>query len=296
MFSTICAFSQDILREFVVLEDDNPQVFFKGKGCTPDDGVIVFYTTIPDLKFSMPDTPSRLKTVSPYDNENNCYVLCVQPTDTKIGGIMRYSIAITANGYKPMPAFMVTGIMPGVAQYFMIKPKTNSAMPGMGYDGSEPTVAIQRFSNETAYARGIFYDRENDPIGQQAVTILSTQLAQTEKFILFERPDRGKSQEEWQISDYQRFGADYLIMGTITEFGRKNENVRGKKYQIAQASISIRLVDVSTGQIVFAKEAKGEAKTDGKATDYDSTLGDKAIASAISKLVDNINKLFQEQK
>jgi len=81
----------------------------------------VFYTTIPNLKFSMPDTPNRLKNVSAFDNINNNYVLCVQPTDTKIGGIMQYSIAITATGYKPMPALMVSGIMPGVVQYFKIK-------------------------------------------------------------------------------------------------------------------------------------------------------------------------------
>ena len=117
----VCVFSQGNLREFIVEKDDNPQVFYKGQGCTPNDGVIVFYTTVQDLKFSMPDTPNRLKRVSAFDRENNCYVLCVQPTDTKIGGIMQYSIAITGSSYKPMPAFMVNSITAGVAQYFKIK-------------------------------------------------------------------------------------------------------------------------------------------------------------------------------
>ena len=117
----VCVFSQGNLREFIVEKDDNPQVFYKGQGCTPNDGVIVFYTTIPDLKFSMPDTPNRLKRISAFDRGNNCYVLCVQPTDTKIGGIMQYSIAITGSSYKPMPAFMVNSITAGVAQYFKIK-------------------------------------------------------------------------------------------------------------------------------------------------------------------------------
>jgi len=122
--STICVFSQGTLREFIVEKDNNPQVpqVIIYRGCTPDDGVIVFYTTIPDLKFSMPDTPSRLKNVSPFDRENNCYVLCVQPTDTRIGGIMQYSIDITGNTFKPMIAFMVSGITPSVAQYFKINP------------------------------------------------------------------------------------------------------------------------------------------------------------------------------
>ena len=123
LFTTVLGFSQNTLFEFTVEKDDNPQVFYKGKGCTPDDGVIVFYTTIPDLKFTMPDTPNRLKKVSDFDTVNNCYVLCVQPTDSKIGGIIRYSISITANGFKPMPAFMVSGINPGIAQYYSIKLK-----------------------------------------------------------------------------------------------------------------------------------------------------------------------------
>ena len=291
---TLLAFSQRTLREFVVEKDDSDstQVFYKGKGCTPDVGVIVFYTTIPDLKFNLPDTPSRLKNVPVFDKENNCYVLCIQPTDTKIGGILQYSIAINANEYKPVPAFMVNSIKPGVAQYFKINPKISSSMPVTGNQGSNRIVAIQRFTNETAFARGVFYDKDNDLIGKQAVIVFSTKLASTNKFTLLEGLDYDKNQEEFQIADYQRLGANYLIKGTITEFGRKNETVRKRKYQIAQASISIRLIDVSTGQIVYAEEAKGEAKTDGTKTDYDPTLNDKAISDAISKLVNNINNLF----
>jgi len=150
-------------------------------------------------------------------------------------------------------------------------------------------IAIQRLSNETAYARGIFYDKENDPIGKQAFTILSTKLASTNKFSLLEW---NENQKEWGISDYQKMGIDYVIKGTITEFGRKNENIKKKKYQIAQANIGIQLIDVSTGQVVYAEEAKGEAKTDGKKTDYDPALVDKAISDAISKLVNKINNLI----
>ena len=50
-------------------------------------------------------------------------------------------------------------------------------------------VAIGRFSNETQYAKGIFYDRENDPMGKQALDILSAKLAASGKFILLERSD-----------------------------------------------------------------------------------------------------------
>lgn len=163
-------------------------------------------------------------------------------------------------------------------------------------------VAIARFSNETQYAKGVFYDKDNDPIGKQAVDILSTKLASTNKFILLERQDMDKIMEELKLAGnegLQKVGADYLIIGSVTEFGRKNVGdvnaFSRSKTQTVQAGVSIRLVDVSTGQIIYSEEAKGEAETTnktvmglGERTDYDATLSDKAISAAISKLVENI--------
>ena len=163
-------------------------------------------------------------------------------------------------------------------------------------------VAIARFSNETEYAKGAFYDKANDPVGKQAVDILSTKLASTNKFILLERQDMDKILEEMKIAGnegFQKVGADYLIVGSITEFGRKNVGdvnaFSRTKTQTVQAGVSIRLIDVSTGQIIYSEEAKGEAETMnktvmgfGERTDYDATLSDKAISAAISKLVENV--------
>lgn len=163
-------------------------------------------------------------------------------------------------------------------------------------------VAIARFSNETQYAKGLFYDKENDPLGKQTVDILSTKLAASNKFILLERQDLDKIISEIEYAgneNYQKVGADYLIIGSITEFGRKNVGkarvFSRSKTQTVQAGVSVRLVDVSTGQIIYSEEAKGEAETAnktvmgfGERTDYDATLSDKAISAAISQLVENI--------
>lgn len=162
-------------------------------------------------------------------------------------------------------------------------------------------VAIARFSNETQYAKGIFYDKKNDPMGKQANDILTTKLASTEKFILLERDGLEKILEEIKIGNgnYQKIGADYIILGSITEFGRKtvgdvNAFSRSKK-QVVEAGVSLRLIDVSTGQIIYSEEAKGQAETAtktvmgfGEKADYDATLNDKAISAAISQLVENI--------
>jgi len=162
-------------------------------------------------------------------------------------------------------------------------------------------VAIGRFSNETQYAKSIFYDKENDPMGKQASDILSTRLAASDKFLLIERQDYDKIVAELNIGSEisENIGADYLIIGSVTEYGRKTVGTRrlfsDSKEQIVEAAVSIRLVEVSSGLVIFSGEAKGEASTEnrqvlglGTATDYDATLSDKAISAAITKLVENI--------
>ena len=159
-------------------------------------------------------------------------------------------------------------------------------------------VAIGRFSNETQYAKGLFYDKDNDPMRKQALDILSSKLASSGKFILLEREDLDLLVAE-AGEDMKKIGADYIIHGSITEFGRKNEGQQkvfsSTKTQTVEAGVSIRLVESATGLIIYSDEAKGYAETTTKETlgvggkaGYDATLSDKAISAAISQLVENI--------
>lgn len=162
-------------------------------------------------------------------------------------------------------------------------------------------VAIGRFSNETQYAKGIFYDKEKDPMGKQALDILSAKLAASGKFLLLERSNLSTLLEECQKGENgaATIGADYMIIGSITEFGRKNTGKNGvfssQKTQTVEAAVAVRLVDVSTGLIIYSDEAKGSAELTTKTTmgvggqaSYDATLSDKAISEAIGQLVENI--------
>ena len=162
-------------------------------------------------------------------------------------------------------------------------------------------VAIGRFSNETQYAKGIFYDKENDPMGKQALDILSAKLAASNKFLLLERSDLNTLMEECEKGENvgATLGADYMIVGSITEFGRKNTGKNrvfsSEKTQTVEAAVAIRLIDVSTGLIIYSDEAKGAAEITTKTTmgvggqaSYDATLSDKAISEAIGQLVENI--------
>jgi curli biogenesis system outer membrane secretion channel CsgG len=159
-------------------------------------------------------------------------------------------------------------------------------------------VAIGRFSNETQYAKGLFYDKENDPMRKQALDILSSKLASSGKFILLEREDLDILVAE-AGEGMNKIGADYIILGSITEFGRKVEGQQkvfsSTKTQTVEAGVSIRLVEAATGLIIYSDEAKGYAETSTKQTlgiggtaGFDATLSDKAISAALSQLVENI--------
>jgi curli biogenesis system outer membrane secretion channel CsgG len=164
-------------------------------------------------------------------------------------------------------------------------------------------VAIARFSNETKYGKGFFtvYDENNDPLGKQAMDILSARLAETGKFILLERADIEKIKEELGIGNLGslEIGADYLIVGSVSEFGRKTTSdvsiFNRSKKQTAFAKVNVRLIDVRTGQVIYSEEGEGEAFSEtgtvlgiGDRAGYDTSLNDKVISAAISSLVNNL--------
>ncbi len=162
-------------------------------------------------------------------------------------------------------------------------------------------VAIGRFTNETRYGQSFFLDQSNDKIGKQAMDILSAKLFQTGKFIMLERSDLSKIEKELQIGNSQKLdnAADYLILGSITELGFKEVSDVGffsrVKKQEMSSKVHIRVVDVSTGQIIYSEEGKGIAFSEagtvmgvGDKAGYDGQLNDKAIDAAISDLASNI--------
>jgi Uncharacterized protein involved in formation of curli polymers len=169
-------------------------------------------------------------------------------------------------------------------------------------------VAIARFSNETKYGQGFFYDQNDDRLGKQAMDIFSAKLTATDKFILLERVDLSHLNKEKEMAKLEdlHIPADYLILGSITEFGRKTTSDVGvfsrAKKQTAYAKVSVRLVDVRTSQIVYSEEGSGEAFSEaetvlgvGTTAEYDATLNDKVISAAIGKLVNNISENLLEK-
>ena len=188
----------------------------------------------------------------------------------------------------------------------VVKVETPSVEKSIILTKEEPNlkrkVAIARFGNEAQYGKSsLFGSGDNYNAEKQATDILSAKLTQSQKFILLERSDLDKIDKEISNFNLQKMniGSDYLIVGSISEFGRKNISDTGvfsrSKLQVAYAKVNIRLIDVKTGQIIFAQEGSGEATSEagtafgvGTHVGYDSTLNDKAISTAIGSVVDGI--------
>ena len=179
--------------------------------------------------------------------------------------------------------------------------KTVAAKSPESKKGLKRKVAVGRFTNETKYGQSFFVDDQKDKIGKQAVDILSNKLMQTEKFIILERADLDKIQKELAIggaAPYKNM-ADYIIVGSVTEFGRKDTGEVGifsrTKRQTAFAKVHVRMIDVSTGQLIYSEDGEGSAFSEagsvfgvGGRAGYDSTLNDKALDAAITNLASNI--------
>jgi len=159
-------------------------------------------------------------------------------------------------------------------------------------------VAIGRFSNETRYGRSLLRDDDLDPLGKQVSDMLSNRLVESQKFMVFERPDLSKLQAEQELAGAKAnlIGVDALILGSLTEFGRATTGKAGflssTKVQTAKATVEVRLADPRTGHVFFSATGRGAADTEsgnvagwGSKAGYDATLNDKAIAAAISNLI-----------
>lgn len=171
-------------------------------------------------------------------------------------------------------------------------------------------IAVGRFTNDTRLASSFLTEGSDTPekLSRAATDILSAKLVQTNSFLVIERYDSLAINTEQRVSniDSYHIPADYLILGSISEFGRNTSGEVGlvdrTKKQTAYAKVFIRIVDTRSGLVIFGEEGAGEASSEvgtvlgmGSQAGYDDTLTDKAIEAAISSLINKlVNKLNKD--
>lgn len=164
-------------------------------------------------------------------------------------------------------------------------------------------IALGRITNETAYGRSLLRDNGGDPLGKQVTDLLSKALTESGSYLIFERPDLNRIQDEGKLmgTKLNLVGVDALVIGSLTEFGRKTVGQTGflsaSKKQVAFAKVDLRLVDVHTGQVFFATSGAGESSSESASTlgfgsqaAYDGTLNDSAMRLAIAEAVNKLSK------
>lgn len=162
-------------------------------------------------------------------------------------------------------------------------------------------IALGRITNETNYGQSLLRDNHNDPLGKQVTDLMSKALTESGAYLVFERPDITRLQDEGKLTGTKLnlVGVDTLIVGSLTEFGRKTLGESGfvssSKRQVAFAKVDVRVVDVNTGHVFFATSGAGESSTEtastfgfGSRADYDGTLNDSAIRQAVSAAVSRL--------
>ncbi|WP_172681124.1 CsgG/HfaB family protein [Pseudomonas kilonensis] len=187
-------------------------------------------------------------------------------------------------------------------------PVEKVASASIAYAGQRVPIAVGKFDNRSSYMRGIFSDGV-DRLGGQAKTILITHLQQTNRFSVLDRDNMSEISQEAAIKGTAQKlkGADYVVTGDVTEFGRKETGDRqlfgilGRgKTQVAYAKVNLNVVNISTSEVVYSTQAAGEYALSnrevigfGGTASYDSTLNGKvldlAMREAINRLVDGIN-------
>lgn len=169
--------------------------------------------------------------------------------------------------------------------------------------GQPVKIAVGKFDNRSAYMRGIFSDGI-DRLGGQAKTILITSLQQSGRFNVLDRDNLDEIRQEAGFAKQVQTikGANYVITGDVTEFGRKEVGdhqlfgILGRgKQQIAYAKVTLNVVDVQTSEVIYSTAGAGEYSLSnrevigfGGTASYDSTLNGKVLDLAIRQAVDGL--------
>jgi len=178
-----------------------------------------------------------------------------------------------------------------------------AAANGAPYQGARALIAVGKFDNRSSFMRGIFADGV-DRLGSQAKTILVSHLQQTNRFNVLDRDnlDEGKQEAQYKAAAQAIKGADFLVTGAVSEFGRKEVGDkqlfgllgRGKS-QVAYATVTLNIVNSLTSEVVFSAQGAGEYSLSerevlgfGSTAGYDSTLNGKVLDLAIREAVNKL--------
>ncbi|MRX08403.1 hypothetical protein GJ697_11200 [Pseudoduganella sp. FT25W] len=171
------------------------------------------------------------------------------------------------------------------------------------YAGPRSPIAVGKFDNRSSFMRGIFSDGV-DRLGSQAKTVLISHLQQTNRFNVLDRDNLAEMKQEAGFKQQAQSikGADFIVTGDVTEFGRKEVGdhqlfgiVGRGKTQVAYAKVTLNVVNIATSEVVYSTAGAGEYSLSnrevlgfGGTASYDATLNGKVLDLAMREAVDKL--------
>jgi curli biogenesis system outer membrane secretion channel CsgG len=171
------------------------------------------------------------------------------------------------------------------------------------YVGVRTPISVGKFDNRSSFMRGIFSDGV-DRLGGQAKTILVSHMQQTNRFNVLDRDNMSEIKQEAEYKKQAQTikGADFVVTGDVSEFGRKEVGdhqlfgILGRgKSQIAYAKVTLNIVNIATSEVVYSSQGAGEYSLSnrevvgfGGTASYDSTLNGKVLDLAVREAVNNL--------
>lgn len=166
-----------------------------------------------------------------------------------------------------------------------------------------PLCAVVEFQDKSNYGAG--------QLGRGCADVLETELIQSKQVRLVTRQDLSKVLDELKLehsgvtdaATAARVGrvlnVKYIIIGAVTNFGTHYESTNilgfGKKHQIAECEVDMKIIMVETGEIMYAQNGNGKAKKSvgttpvgGGRASFDQKLAGQSLRAAIVKMLDDI--------
>ncbi len=173
----------------------------------------------------------------------------------------------------------------------------------------KPRVAVIDFDSEDRNFWSHWRDHKHE-VEFEVNALFMNELVKSGKFTVIERQRldailqeqglslSGQVSANSAVSAGQLLGVDYMLTGRITKFGERQVGgqagwriAMSAKKKTLEGGLSVRLINTTTGEIVFADEATGEDSNfkftvfgTGGGVDYDETAVDKVFRPAVEEL------------
>ena len=178
------------------------------------------------------------------------------------------------------------------------KPNVNTStqlLAALDEPDEKPAIAVLEISDDT----GEITETNSTVVSQGAEDMLITALERSRQFTVLDRVSDDNIMQEQDLQDNNLLasgenpqmgeltGADYIITGSVTEYQVDKEtggfgiSIAGlggsKEYAVASTAIDLRVVDTTSGEVVWSRSLKDEIEGEKVGVEAFSFMGENIV-------------------